>query len=85
MSHDSPWQGAIILQGANSLEEVETVLSTIQNYVPRLIKQYEELWDMSQSLLAAVEQWKAQGEGGQLLVADTKDVASLMRDDPPPF
>lgn len=57
----------------------------IRDYVPRLIKQYEELWDMSQSLLAAVEQWKAQGEGGQLMVADTKDVAALMRNDPPPF
>lgn len=55
------------------------------DYVPRLIKQYEELWEMSQSLLAAVEQWKAQGEGGQLMVADTKDVAALMRNDPPPF
>lgn len=55
------------------------------DYVPRLIKQYEELWEMSQGLLAAVEQWKAQGEGGQLLVADTKDVAALMRNDPPPF
>lgn len=57
----------------------------IRDYVPRLIKQYEELWDLSQSLLAAVEQWRAQGEGGQLLVADTKDVANLMRNDPPPF
>lgn len=44
------------------------------DYVPRLIKQYEELWEMSQSLLAAVEQWKAQGEGGQLLVADESEV-----------
>lgn len=46
----------------------------IRDYVPRLIKQYEELWELSQSLLAAVEQWKAQGEGGQLLVADESEV-----------
>jgi len=48
--------------------------SIIVDYVPRLIDAYAELWEISQALLASVEQWKAQGSGGQLLVADGGEV-----------
>lgn len=49
-------------------------ISVIQDYVPRLISQYEELWELSQELLGAVEQLKSQGEGGILLVADSQEI-----------
>jgi hypothetical protein len=53
------------------LTEVEHIFL---KYVPKLISQYEQLWEMSQALLQAVEQWRSEGQGGKLLVADEKEV-----------
>jgi hypothetical protein len=46
----------------------------LAEYVPKLIDSWAELWGLSQVLLASVEAWKAQGSGGQLLVADEGEV-----------
>ncbi len=52
----------------------DTEFEDIWILVPKLLDAYAELWEMSIALTQAVEQWKSEGQGGKLLVADESEV-----------
>lgn len=49
-------------------------MHTVITLVPKLIDAYADLWELSIALTKAVEQWKNEGQGGKLLVADEQEV-----------
>lgn len=60
--------------GGQMSREWDGAVQDVVAYVPKLLDAYAELWELSQALLASVEEWKRQGSGGQLLVADEGEV-----------
>ncbi len=65
---------ALEVDGPESPAEAEEAFRIVSTLVPKLLDAYAELWDMSIALTQAVEQWKSEGQGGKLLVADESEV-----------
>lgn len=65
---------AIEVDGPHCQEEAQEVFKAVTELVPKLLDAYAELWEMSIALTQAVEQWKSEGLGGKLLVADESEV-----------
>lgn len=70
---DSPEDYAIYLS-----MDGDKAIDALVDYVPRLIKQYEELWELSQNLLQAVEQELSQKQ--RLVTADNSDMQKAIRE-----
>lgn len=52
----------------------ENHAETVRLLVPKFLDNYAQLWELSIALTKAVEQWKSEGRGGKLLVADEHEV-----------
>lgn len=60
--------------GDAAVQIEENHAETVRLLVPKLLDAYADLWELSIALTKAVEQWKQEGQGGKLLVADGQEV-----------
>lgn len=65
-------QDGRMLSSFGDIDEADVFL--IVTLVPKLLDAYADLWELSIALTKAVEQWKSEGQGGKLLVADEHEV-----------